>query len=186
MARPTPSLELAHTTIDTPVGPLLLVASQQGLVQISFECEGFDEVLDGLAGSLDGHPVSGPSVPGAPQQAPLEQAARQIDQYFHRARTTFEVAVDPLVLVGFRGDVQRHLTTIGYGQTASYAQVAEELGRPGAVRAVGTGCATNPVPIVLPCHRVVRSDGALGGYRGGLEIKQRLLDLEAQNLAAVG
>ncbi|HMK11636.1 MAG TPA: methylated-DNA--[protein]-cysteine S-methyltransferase, partial [Acidimicrobiales bacterium] len=109
----------------------------------------------------------------------LDTAARELDEYFAGRRTTFDLALDLRLSTGFRSTVLQHLTDVGYGQTASYAEVAVFAGRPKAVRAVGSACATNPLPIVLPCHRVIRSDGSLGGYLGGVAAKTTLLALEA-------
>ena len=106
------------------------------------------------------------------------EPARQLDAYFAGSRHTFDVPVDLRLATGFRRQVLDHLTTIGYGRTESYTAVAAATGRPRAVRAVGSACATNPVPVVVPCHRVLRSDGSLGGYIGGLGAKRTLLALE--------
>lgn len=107
--------------------------------------------------------------------------AREIEEYFAKHRQTFDLTLDLSLSLsrGFRQLVQTRLPEIGYGQTRSYRDVAELVGNPRAVRAVGTACATNPLPIVVPCHRVLRADGTLGGYIGGLEAKTALLDLEA-------
>jgi methylated-DNA-[protein]-cysteine S-methyltransferase len=102
-----------------------------------------------------------------------------VDEYFDRRRRTFDLPLDLSLSRGFRQLVQRHLPEIGYGETRSYREVAELVGNPKAVRAVGTACATNPLPVVVPCHRVLRTDGSLGGYIGGLEAKTTLLQLEA-------
>ncbi len=114
-------------------------------------------------------------------QAParLDPAARQLDEYFAGGRRTFDLPLDFRLSRGFRRAVLAHLPEIGYGSTESYAQVAAAAGSPKAVRAVGTACATNPLPVVVPCHRVVRSDGSFGGYVGGEEAKRTLLTLEA-------
>jgi methylated-DNA-[protein]-cysteine S-methyltransferase len=105
--------------------------------------------------------------------------ARQIDEYFTKRRTTFEVPVDLRLAEGFRRNVIEHLRAIGYGHRESYATVAAAIGHPRAVRAVGTACAHNPLPVVIPCHRVVRSDGSTGQYVGGPQAKSTLLNLEA-------
>ena len=165
-------LDLAYRTVDSPVGPLLLAATGTGLVRVSFASEGHDAVLQSLANLVS------PRILHAPRR--LDPAARQLEEYFSGRRRHFDVAVDwRLSPAGFRSTVLHHLLDIGYGHTASYAAVAGLAGNPRAVRAVGTACATNPLPVVIPCHRVVRSDGSLGGYRGGLAAKRVLLDLEA-------
>jgi methylated-DNA-[protein]-cysteine S-methyltransferase len=165
-------LDVAYTTVDSPLGPLLLAATPKGLVRVAYEREGHDRVLDTLAQRLS------PRVLRAPRR--LDAAARELDQYFGRQRRAFEVPLDLSLSKSFRQLVQRHLPEIGYGQTRTYRQVAELVGNPSAVRAVGTACATNPLPLVLPCHRVVRADGTPGGYIGGTAAKTALLDLEAR------
>ncbi|HEY0638811.1 MAG TPA: methylated-DNA--[protein]-cysteine S-methyltransferase [Pseudonocardiaceae bacterium] len=165
-------LDVAHATVDSPVGPLLLAATERGLVRVAFEdVEDHDAVLAGLAGTVS------PRVLRAPGR--LDPVARELDEYFAGRRTAFDVPLDLRLASGFRRRVLDRLPDIGYGRTASYAAVAALAGSPRAVRAVGTACATNPVPIVVPCHRVVRADGAPGGYRGGAAAKTRLLALEA-------
>lgn len=109
----------------------------------------------------------------------LDAAEAQLSEYFAGHRRDFDLPLDTRLATGFRGQVQRHLADIAYGATATYKQFAADLDRPGAVRAVGTACATNPLPLVWPCHRILRSDGGLGGYRGGVEAKQRLLEMES-------
>jgi methylated-DNA-[protein]-cysteine S-methyltransferase len=164
-------LDVAYRTIETPVGTLLLAATTAGLVRVAYDIEGHDTVLAGLAERIS------PRVLRAP--ARLDSAARQIDEYFAKRRTTFEVAVDLRLADGFRRNVIEHLRDIGYGSRASYAAVAAAIGNPRAVRAVGSACAHNPLPVVIPCHRVVRSDGSTGQYVGGPLAKSTLLDLEA-------
>jgi methylated-DNA-[protein]-cysteine S-methyltransferase len=126
--------------------------------------------LQALAGRIS------PRILAAPRR--LDDVARQLDEYFAGRRTAFDVALDRRLSAGFRRTVLDHLAAISYGCTESYAQVAVATGHPRAVRAVGTACATNPLPVVVPCHRVLRSDGSLGGYLGGLEVKRALLELE--------
>lgn len=166
----TGSLDIAYTTIDSPVGSLLLAATQQGLVRVAFAQEGHESVLESLAARLS------PRILRAP--ARLDLVHRQFDEYFGQRRTQFEIILDRSLSHGFRGEVQRFLPDIAYGHTQTYAEVAVNLGHPRAVRAVGSACATNPLPVVVPCHRVLRSDGGLGGYLGGVEAKTRLLQLE--------
>ncbi|MFJ5726211.1 methylated-DNA--[protein]-cysteine S-methyltransferase [Streptomyces sp. NPDC093149] len=164
-------IDVAYTTIDSPVGKLLLAATPKGLVRVAYDGEDHDRVLEAL-----GHKLS-PRILRAPGR--LDEAAREIDEYFARRRRVFDVPLDLSLSHGFRRLVQTHLPEIEYGQTRSYRDMAELVGNPKAVRAVGTACATNPLPIVVPCHRVLRTDGTLGGYIGGLEAKTTLLDLEA-------
>jgi methylated-DNA-[protein]-cysteine S-methyltransferase len=164
-------LDVAYRVIDTPVGPLLLAATTTGLVRVAYGREDHDEVLAGLAQHIS------PRVLRAP--ARLDVAARQIEEYFAGRRRLFDLALDFQLARGFRRTVLGLLPDIGYGKTASYAAVATAAGNPKAVRAVGTACATNPLPVVVPCHRVVRGDGTIGQYVGGAEAKRILLTLEA-------
>jgi methylated-DNA-[protein]-cysteine S-methyltransferase len=165
-------LDVAYRTVDTPVGPLLLAATEQGLVRVAYPNQGHDAVLQALADRIS------PRVLRAP--ARLDPVARQLDDYFAGRRRRFDVPLDWRLSTGFRSTVLHHLATdVDYGRTASYAALAALAGNPRAVRAVGTACATNPLPVVVPCHRVVRSDGAIGNYAGGVEAKRTLLDLEA-------
>ena len=163
-------LDVAYRTVDSPVGALLLAATTVGLVRVAYDVEDHDAVLARLAGSVS------PRVLRAP--ARLDAAARQLDEYFTKRRTDFEVPVDLRLAEGFRRSVIEHLRGIGYGRRESYAAVASAVGNPRAVRAVGTACANNPLPVVIPCHRVVRSDGSTGQYVGGAAAKSALLELE--------
>jgi methylated-DNA-[protein]-cysteine S-methyltransferase len=164
-------LDVAYRTIDTPVGTLLLATTTAGLVRVAYDIEGHDAVLASLAERIS------PRVLRAP--ARLDTVTRQIDEYFAKHRTVFDVPVDLRLADGFRRNVIEHLREIGYGRRESYATVAAAIGNPRAVRAVGTACAHNPLPVVIPCHRVVRSDGSTGQYIGGPAAKSALLDLEA-------
>lgn len=156
--------------VDSPVGRLLLAATPVGLVRVAFEVEGHDAVLAALAGSV------GPDVV---EDAPaLDAAAAQLDEHFAGRRRSFDLPLDRRLSRGFRRTVHGVLDGIPYGRTESYASVARSAGSPGAVRAVGTACATNPLPVVVPCHRVVRSDGTWGRYLGGADAKTALLRLE--------
>lgn len=167
-------LDIAYRTLDTPVGSLLLAATGDGLVRVAYAAEDHDSVLDQLAARVS------PRVLRAP--ARLDPAARQIEEYFAGHRTRFDLPLDLRLCRGFRRLVISRLPGIGYGTTASYAAMAAAAGRPKAVRAAGTACATNPLPVVMPCHRVVRSDGGLGRYVGGVEAKRALLTLESAGL----
>jgi methylated-DNA-[protein]-cysteine S-methyltransferase len=164
-------LDVAYRTVDTPVGSLLLAATTAGLIRVAYDIEGHDAVLARIA------EVVSPRILRAPGR--LDTVARQIDEYFAKRRTIFEVPVDLRLAEGFRRSVIEHLRDIGYGRRESYATVAAAIGHPRAVRAVGTACAHNPLPVVIPCHRVVRSDGSTGQYIGGPLAKSTLLDLEA-------
>ena len=164
-------LDVAYRTIDTPVGSLLLAATDVGLVRVAFAVEDHDAVLQVLADQISPRILE--------SRTRLDDTARQLDEYFAGRRHTFDVALDWRLSKGFRSTVLHALPSVGYGHTASYAAVARLAGNPKAVRAVGSACATNPLPVVVPCHRVVRSDGAMGGYLGGIDAKRTLLSLEA-------
>ena len=164
-------LDVSYRTLDSPFGPLLLAATPVGLVRIAFAGQDHERVLDDLARRI------GPRILVDPRS--LETAARELDEYFAGHRRSFDLPLDHRLTSGFRAEVLAQLPRIGYGATASYAQIAQAAGRPRAVRAVGSACGANPLPIVVPCHRVVRSDGTPGGYAGGPEAKRRLLTLEA-------
>src|SRR6478735_5911099 len=170
-ASATGSLDLRYRTIDSPVGRLLLAATEVGLTRLAFESEDHDAVLDALATRIGSRILR--------DAKRFDVLARELDDYFGGRRHSFDIPVDLRLAHGFRLDVLRHLRDIPSGHTESYAQVAASAGNPRAVRAVGSACATNPLPIVVPCHRVVRSDGSYGQYRGGEEAKRSLLTLES-------
>jgi methylated-DNA-[protein]-cysteine S-methyltransferase len=163
-------LDIAYRTLDTPLGSLLLAATDKGLVRVAYAVEDHDRVLEQLSARIS------PRVLRAP--ARLDLAAREIDEYLGGRRTTFDLSLDLQLSTGFRRLVLARLPEIAYGSTTSYAALALAAGNPKAVRAVGTACATNPLPVVVPCHRVVRSDGAVGQYVGGVDAKRTLLSLE--------
>ena len=161
-------VDVAWTTTDSPIGPLLLAATDAGLVMVSFH--DVEAALDELARKLS------PRVLHAPSR--LDEPRRQLDEYFAGDRRRFELPLDRSLSHGFRRRVLEELVKVGYGEVTSYQELAARVGHPRASRAVGTAMATNPIPIVQPCHRVLRSGGALGGYGGGLDVKRRLLRLE--------
>ena len=140
----------------SPIGPLRLVASERGLTRVCFEGEQLP---------IDEPPAS-----------PL--VTQELTEYFAGTRREFSVPLDLQNVTDFRAAVLRELAKVPYGETTSYAELARAVGNPKAVRAVGSACATNPLPLFIPCHRVLRSDGQLGGYRGGTEAKRFLLRLE--------
>lgn len=166
-------LDIAYRTVETPVGQILIAATPLGLIRVAYARQDHDAVLAGLAEQVS------PRVLFAPAQ--LDDAARQFDDYFTRRRRGFDLAVDLQLASGFRRTVLEHLPAVGYGRTVSYGEFAAEVGHPRAARAVGTACATNPLPLVIPCHRVVLGDGSPGAYIGGPEVKRVLLDLEHQS-----
>jgi methylated-DNA-[protein]-cysteine S-methyltransferase len=164
-------LDVAYRTVDSPVGSLLVAATPVGLVRVAFSSEGHDVVLQNLSDRISSRLLHAPKR--------LDGVARQLDEYFAGRRHSFDVPLDWQLSKGFRRLVLGHLAAdIDYGTTASYGTLAQLSGSPKAVRAVGTTCATNPIPVVVPCHRVVRADGTLGRYRGGPAAKRALLDLE--------
>lgn len=164
-------LDVAYRVVDSPFGRLLLAVTPRGLVRVAFECEDHDAVLARLAVALSPRILK--------SGARTDDVARQLDEYFAGRRRAFDVVLDLQLVHGFRRDVVAHLRDIAYGTTESYATVAGAVGNPKAVRAAGTACAHNPIPVVVPCHRVVRSDGTIGRYLGGTEMKAALLAMEA-------
>jgi len=164
-------LDVAYTTLESPIGALLLAATSAGLVRVAFTAQDHTAVLEDLAARIS------PRVLRAPHR--LEGVVRQLEEYFAGARRVFDVPLDWRLSHGFRREVLAHLSEIRYGATESYAQVARAAGNSKAVRAVGSACATNPLPIVVPCHRVVRADGSFGRYAGGEAAKHLLLALES-------
>jgi methylated-DNA-[protein]-cysteine S-methyltransferase len=164
-------LDVAYRTLDSPLGPLLIAATGQGLVRVAFEREDHGVVLDRLAVLVS------PRILRSGRRT--DEVARQLDEYFAGRRHTFDVPVDLRLVQGFRRTVITHLPDIAYGTTASYGTLAAAAGNPAAARAVGSACAHNPVPVVVPCHRVIRNDGTIGQYVGGTEAKAALLALEA-------
>jgi methylated-DNA-[protein]-cysteine S-methyltransferase len=163
-------LDLAYTEVDTPVGRLLLAATRRGLVRITFPVESTDTVLEQLSASVSPRIMESP--------ARLDDARRELDRYFEGRLREFDLPLDWQLTGGFYRKVLRATARIPYGKTRSYTEMAKRAGSPRAVRATGTALGSNPLPIIVPCHRVLRSGGALGGYGGGLEFKQALLELE--------
>ena len=164
-------IDVAYTSVDSPLGPLMVAATPEGLVRVSYtEFRGEDEVLEELARRVS------PRVLEAP--ARLDPVRRELDEYFEGRRHDFDVPIDWSYLAGFTREVLRATARIGFGQVSSYAGVAAEAGSPRAVRAAGNALGANPMPVVVPCHRVLRTGGSLGGYTGGLEKKEFLLRLE--------
>jgi methylated-DNA-[protein]-cysteine S-methyltransferase len=164
-------LDVAYRLVDSPYGALLVAATPEGVVRVAFELEDHDAVLSELSTALS------PRMLRSGRRT--DEAARQLGEYFSGRRQAFDVAVDLRLARGFRRTVLAHLRQIPYGQTESYATVARAVGNGAAVRAVGSACSHNPIPVVVPCHRVVRSDGSIGQYLGGAETKAALLAMEA-------
>jgi methylated-DNA-[protein]-cysteine S-methyltransferase len=163
-------LDVAYTNADSPFGPLLLATTPKGLVRVGLPNQDADELLVDLARRVS------PRVLEAP--AKLDEARRELDLYFDGKLDSFDLPLDWQLSEGFRLRVLHAIAEIPYGQTRNYTQMATTAGNERAVRAAGTACGRNPIPVVVPCHRVLRTGGALGGYGGGLPMKQGLLRLE--------
>ncbi len=163
-------LDVAYANVDSPFGTLLVAATPRGLVKLSLPNYGAEETLEDLAARIS------PRVLEAP--ARLDEARRQLDRYFEGELREFDLPLDWRLSEGFRRRALRAVDRIPYGRTRSYMQIARSAGNERAVRAAGTACGANPIPIVVPCHRVLRSSGGLGGYGGGLPMKEALLEME--------
>jgi methylated-DNA-[protein]-cysteine S-methyltransferase len=164
-------LDVAYASVESPLGPLLVAATPRGLARVAYvEFRSPDEVLEDLAARVS------PRVMEAP--ARLDEQRRELDEFFAGRRTKFDLRVDWSVLRGFTQKVLQETARIDFGEVRTYADVAAGAGSPRAVRAAGNALGANPMPIVVPCHRVVRTGGALGGYTGGVERKEFLLRLE--------
>jgi methylated-DNA-[protein]-cysteine S-methyltransferase len=163
-------LDVAYAMSDSPFGPLLLAATPRGLVKLSLPGHDPEEALEDLAARIS------PRVLEAP--ARLDGARRELDLYFEGKLTEFDLPLDWQLSRDFRRRALRAIDRIPYGKTRNYTEIARSAGNERAVRAAGSACGSNPIPIVVPCHRVLRSSGALGGYGGGLPMKEALLKLE--------
>jgi methylated-DNA-[protein]-cysteine S-methyltransferase len=162
-------VDVRYDVIDSPVGELALAATDGGLCRISYGVDGFDDDVARVFGARV-------------LRAPLDEVRRELDEYFAGSRREFDLPLD-LRVAAFQGDVLTALARVPYGVTTTYGTLAREAGHPQAARAVGTVMNRNPIPIVLPCHRVVGADGSLTGYAGGLDKKRLLLGLEGVALA---
>jgi methylated-DNA-[protein]-cysteine S-methyltransferase len=163
-------LDVAYASTDSPFGPLLLAKTRRGLVRVGLPNQDADELLIDLADRVS------PRVLEAP--AELDEVRRELDLYFEGRLDHFDLPLDWRLSDGFRKRVLRAINRIPYGQTRSYTDMARSAGNERAVRAAGSACGANPIPLVVPCHRVLRTGGALGGYGGGLPMKEALLELE--------
>jgi methylated-DNA-[protein]-cysteine S-methyltransferase len=163
-------LDVAYTTTDSPFGPLLLAKTPRGLVRIGLPNQDNEELLAELSERVS------PRVLEA--RRGFEEARRELDLYFEGGLERFDLPLDWSLTDGFRAKVQRAISEIPYGQTRNYREMATIAGNERAVRAAGTACGRNPLPVIVPCHRVLRSGGGLGGYGGGLPMKRALLELE--------
>jgi methylated-DNA-[protein]-cysteine S-methyltransferase len=162
--------DVSYASLDSPFGKLTVAATERGLVRLAFPEEDLDAVLERLAARIS------PRIAEAP--APLDPIRRELEEYFAGRRQRFELALDWTLVGQFGRRVLHAAGEIPYGDVLSYTQVAAVAGSPRGSRAAGNALGSNPIPIVVPCHRVLRSGGALGGYAGGLDRKRWLLELE--------
>ena len=164
-------LDVAWSTLDTPVGEMLVASTRRGLVRVGLPRESFDDVLEGLAARVSPRLLELP--------ARTDEARRELEEYFAGDRRDFDLRLDwRLAGGGFSSRVLHNLRRIPYGEAITYAEAAAKAGNPRGSRAAGNACGSNPIPVVVPCHRVVRTGGAVGNYGGGPEMKRYLLDLE--------
>ncbi len=172
----TAPADVRYAVLETPVGTIVAAATDRGLARLAYDDlnGGLDAILDSLATRLSPRILE--------QRAALDPVARELDEYFTGKRRTFDLALDWSLVSGFGRRILDAAARIPYGDVATYGKVAELAGNPGASRAAGNALGANPLPVVIPCHRVVRSGGALGGYTGGVERKQRLLAIERGEL----
>ncbi|HWC09144.1 MAG TPA: methylated-DNA--[protein]-cysteine S-methyltransferase [Solirubrobacterales bacterium] len=164
-------LDVAYTETDSPFGPLLLATTAKGLVRVGLPNQDSEALLEELAAKVSPRVLE--------TAAPLDEVRRELDRYFAGQLEDFGLPLDWSLTGGFQGRVQRQINRIPYGQTRTYTEIARRAGNERAVRAAGTACGRNPLPVVVPCHRVLRSSGGLGGYGGGLPMKKALLALES-------
>ncbi|MFN8099381.1 MAG: methylated-DNA--[protein]-cysteine S-methyltransferase [Dermatophilaceae bacterium] len=163
-------LDVSYRLVDSPVGSLLLARTPRGLVRVAFAGD-HGAALEALSARVSPRILLSPKA--------LDDVAKELDGYFAGTLTSFTLDLDHALSHGFRAQVQALLPSIPYGATVSYGELAARAGNARAVRAVGTACATNPLPIIVPCHRVLRADGSIGGYAGGPAAKATLLALES-------
>ena len=163
-------LDVAYGVLDSPLGPLTVMVTPRGLVRLSYGDEAMEAQLDELAERVS------PRILEAPERT--DAVRRQLDEYFEGDRRGFDVPIDWRLVHGFAGEVLRATARIPFGHVSSYREIASDAGSPNAYRAAGNALGSNPIPIVVPCHRVLHSGGGLGGYTGGLDRKRFLLDLE--------
>ena len=163
-------VDVAYAVVESPVGTLLAAGTAGGLIRLAYADGGIEPILVSLSARVS------PRILEVPVR--LDPIRRQLDEYFERRRRHFDMPIDWTLVRGFGRRVLEATAAIPYGSVATYREVAEEAGSPRAVRATGNALGANPLPIVIPCHRVLRTGGGLGGYGGGLARKQSLLDLE--------
>jgi methylated-DNA-[protein]-cysteine S-methyltransferase len=162
-------VDVAYATIGSPLGEWLVAATPRGLVRVAFT-DTFDDVLEELADRVSPRVLEMPSR--------LDEIRREFDEYFEGARQYFDFPLDWSLVKGFNLKVLRATAKIPYGGVSTYSDMARKAGSPRAARAAGNALHNNPIPLVVPCHRVLHRDGGLGGYGGGLEMKEYLLKLE--------
>ncbi|MGW1556059.1 methylated-DNA--[protein]-cysteine S-methyltransferase [Streptomyces sp. NPDC002144] len=167
--------QVVWAVVGTGIGPLLLAATREGLVNVVFHATDAvrEKALERLAARLGREPVEAPDSPL------LAEAIRQVQAYFAGERRDFKLPLDWSLISGFNRQVLRELASgVPYGAVVAYGDLAGRVGQPGAAQAVGVAMGSNPLPVVVPCHRVVENDGGIGGFGGGLETKRKLLALE--------
>jgi methylated-DNA-[protein]-cysteine S-methyltransferase len=163
-------VDIAIGSVESPVGELYVAVTPKGLARVAFASEDRDEVVAELGERLSPRILE--------SRRATDEIRRELEEYFEGRRRRFEIAVDRRLIQGIARDVLRATSRIPFGRTSTYAEIADRIGRPRAARAVGNALGSNPIPIVIPCHRVLRAGGALGGYGGGVERKRFLLGLE--------
>ena len=164
-------LDVAYAEVDSPLGKLLVARTPKGIVRLGFHNEDHEDVLEELAARIS------PRVLEAP--AKLDDVRRELDEYFDGRLHRFAAKLDwTLTGQGFRHQVLKHTAKIPYGRTSTYMEMATKAGNRKAYRAAGNALGSNPIPVIVPCHRVLATGGGLGGYGGGLDVKERLLRLE--------
>jgi methylated-DNA-[protein]-cysteine S-methyltransferase len=163
-------LDVAYAELDSPIGELIVFVTQRGLLRVKYADEPIEEVLAEVAARVS------PRILRAPSRT--DSVRRELDGYFALRRQRFDLPIDWSLVRGFAGSVLRETARIPFGDVRSYGQVASQAGSPRAARAAGNALGSNPIPIVVPCHRVLHADGGLGGYSGGLDRKRYLLALE--------
>lgn len=163
-------LDIAIAYVGSPIGELLVAVTRRGLVRVGFESEDRDDLLADLAERISPRILESRSA--------TDEVRRELDQYFEHERTDFDVPVDRRLILGIARDVLVQTSRIAFGRTSTYGEIAKKIGHPTAARAVGRALGSNPIPIVIPCHRVIGASGKLTGYAGGLDRKVALLELE--------
>jgi methylated-DNA-[protein]-cysteine S-methyltransferase len=163
-------IDVAYAHVDSPFGQMMVAGTDRGIVRVAFPHRPFDALLEQIA------EVISPRVLEAPER--LDEVRRQLEAYFEGRRRDFDLRLDWRLTHGFQNRAQHAIARIPYGQTRNYSWIAKQAGSPGAFRAAGTACGANPLPPIVPCHRVVPAGGGIGNYGGGPEMKRALLELE--------